>query len=123
MAEASLSAPSANESSSSGGSSDGAIDGPVNPAKGGGGAFNALAGYIFGGNSRKEKMAMTTPVFSDSNGRMQFVVRSSDEVYSACRLTSRPCQSPHEHCARCMSSNVSHALHNSRSSCPRLEEI
>ena len=53
----------------------------VNPAKGGGSAFNALAGYIFGENSRKETMAMTTPVFSDSNGHMQFVVRSSGEVW------------------------------------------
>lgn len=50
------------------------------PDKGGNGAFNMLAGYIFGGNERKERMAMTMPVFSDSNGLMQFVVRSSDEV-------------------------------------------
>ena len=31
-----------------------------------------LAGYIFGKNDRKEKMAMTMPVFSDNSGRMQF---------------------------------------------------
>ncbi len=70
--DASSAQPESNEDSSSAGG--------VNPARGGGGAFNALAGYIFGGNERKEKMAMTMPVFSDSQGRMQFVVRSSDEV-------------------------------------------
>ena len=30
----------------------------------GAGAFQALAGYIFGKNKREEKMAMTTPVFT-----------------------------------------------------------
>ena len=52
----------------------------VNPAAGGSGAFNALAGYIFGGNAARDRMAMTTPVFTDSRGSMQFVVRTSDDV-------------------------------------------
>lgn len=30
--------------------------------------FNRLAGYIFGNNIRKEKMAMTTPVFRENSG-------------------------------------------------------
>ena len=44
------------------------------PSGEGGGAFNALAGYIFGKNDRQQKMSMTTPVFTDSQGKMQFVV-------------------------------------------------
>ena len=44
------------------------------------GAFQALAGYIFGGNQADKKMAMTTPVLSytDSSGgrRMAFVLPS-----------------------------------------------
>ena len=55
-------------------------NGVVNPAAGGGGAFNALAGYIFGGNAARDRMAMTTPVFTDSSGTMQFVVRTTDDV-------------------------------------------
>ena len=44
-------------------------------------AFNRLAGYIFGKNERNEKMEMTTPVFSNKNQKMQFVVEeSSSEV-------------------------------------------
>lgn len=46
----------------------------VSPAGPGGAAFGALAGYIFGGNEAGQRMAMTTPVFSDSAGRMRFVV-------------------------------------------------
>ena len=60
----------------------------VSPAAGGGGAFNALAGYIFGGNAARDRMAMTTPVFTDSGGSMQFVVRTSDDV----RLASHGCE-------------------------------
>jgi len=59
----------------------------VNPAAGGSGAFNALAGYIFGGNSARDRMAMTTPVFTDSCGSMQFVVRTSDDV----RISATSC--------------------------------
>ena len=44
------------------------------PSGEGGSAFNALAGYIFGKNDRQQKMSMTTPVFTDSQGKMQFVV-------------------------------------------------
>ena len=44
------------------------------PSGEGGGAFNTLAGYIFGKNDRQQKMSMTTPVFTDSQGKMQFVV-------------------------------------------------
>lgn len=42
-------------------------------------AFNALAGYIFGGNASSKKMAMTTPVFSSTDGTMDFVVSASAE--------------------------------------------
>lgn len=49
----------------------------VNPAGAGTRAFRSLAEYIFGGNDRGEKMAMTTPVFSDSRGNMQFVIGPS----------------------------------------------
>lgn len=34
-------------------------------------AFRDLAGYIFGANEAKQKMAMTTPVYSDTSGVMQ----------------------------------------------------
>eukprot|EP00775_Hariotina_reticulata_P003368 gene3368-3643_t len=54
-----------------------ALGGPsytINPASAGMKAFNALAGYIFGGNVSSTKMKMTTPVLSDSDGKMQFVV-------------------------------------------------
>ncbi len=44
---------------------------PLNPASRGDEAFGALARFIFGGNSRQEKMAMTTPVFSSTRGAMQ----------------------------------------------------
>ena len=46
------------------------------PAGDGGSSFNTLAGYLFGKNKDSEKMAMTTPVFSDSDGKMQFVVKA-----------------------------------------------
>jgi hypothetical protein len=42
-------------------------------------AFNALAGYIFGGNASGTKMAMTTPVFSSTDGTMEFVVSAKAE--------------------------------------------
>ncbi|CAG9465527.1 unnamed protein product [Pedinophyceae sp. YPF-701] len=41
------------------------------------GSFQSLARYIFGGNARGEKMAMTTPVFTEPAGRMQFVMGST----------------------------------------------
>lgn len=43
-------------------------------------AFGRLAGYIFGKNSRKEKMSMTAPVFSNTSGRLQFVMDKSHQV-------------------------------------------
>jgi len=43
------------------------------PKMSGAGAFQALAGYIFGKNKREEKMAMTTPVFTRA-GQMEFVL-------------------------------------------------
>uniref|UniRef100_A0A7S4BQM8 SOUL heme-binding protein n=1 Tax=Chrysotila carterae TaxID=13221 RepID=A0A7S4BQM8_CHRCT len=50
------------------------------PSMGGAGAFQALAGYIFGSNERNEKMAMTTPVLSrtaaDGGRKMSFVLPS-----------------------------------------------
>ncbi|KAL0027314.1 hypothetical protein WJX77_012126 [Trebouxia sp. C0004] len=45
-------------------------------------AFMTLAGYIFGKNERQEKMAMTTPVFSDSSGRMQFFMGTGRDTGS-----------------------------------------
>lgn len=47
------------------------------PAAGGSRAFGTLARYLFGGNERKEAMKMTTPVFSDTQGTMQFVMEPS----------------------------------------------
>eukprot|EP00877_Chromochloris_zofingiensis_P004288 jgi/Chrzof1/13860/Cz08g15100.t1 len=49
----------------------------VNPASAGVAAFRALAGYIFGGNAAGEKMKMTTPVFTSTQGTMQFVIGPS----------------------------------------------
>ena len=43
-------------------------------------AFGRLAGYIFGKNSRSEKMSMTAPVFSNTSGRLQFVMDKSHQV-------------------------------------------
>jgi hypothetical protein len=51
----------------------------INPASVGIKAFNALAGYIFGGNAAGTKMAMTTPVFSSTDGTMEFVVSANAE--------------------------------------------
>lgn len=42
--------------------------------------FNRLAEYIFGGNKTNEKMEMTTPVFTDTSGKMQFVIGSKFKV-------------------------------------------
>ncbi|QDZ18762.1 SOUL heme-binding protein [Chloropicon primus] len=39
--------------------------------------FNALASFIFGGNDRKESMNMTTPVYTTSEQKMQFVLEKS----------------------------------------------
>lgn len=62
------------DASSSGRKDDG------NPAGRGDGAFNALAKYIFGDNASSTKMQMTTPVFTDANGTMQFVIDPSFQV-------------------------------------------
>ena len=53
-----------------------------NAAGDGKSAFMTLAGFIFGKNDRKEKMAMTMPVFSDSSGRMQFFM-GNNKVYTS----------------------------------------
>jgi hypothetical protein len=46
---------------------------PVAEASGGDSrAFGTLAGYLFGRNAEQRSMAMTTPVYSSSEGRMQF---------------------------------------------------
>lgn len=55
-------------------SSSSSSKGGINPASAGMKAFNALAKYIFGGNASGTKMAMTTPVFTSTDGTMQFVV-------------------------------------------------
>ncbi len=51
-----------------------------NPKGRGDGAFNALAKYIFGDNASSTKMQMTTPVFTDDRGTMQFVIDPSYQV-------------------------------------------
>ena len=50
------------------------------PAGEGDKAFNALAKYIFGNNASSTKMQMTTPVFTDDRGAMQFVIDPSFQV-------------------------------------------
>lgn len=66
------------------------------PAGKGDGAFNTLAKYIFGGNAAGARMSMTTPVFSDNRGAMQFVIEPDYQV-------SLPCLSrPHCCCSFCM---------------------
>lgn len=62
------------------------VSGGINPASAGMKAFNALAGYIFGGNSAGSKMAMTTPVFSSTAGTMQFVVPTDPSLVSLLQL-------------------------------------
>ena len=52
----------------------------ASPAGRGDGAFNRLAGFIFGGNAAGARMQMTSPVLSDSRGRMQFVIEPSYKV-------------------------------------------
>ena len=39
--------------------------------------FNALASFIFGGNDKKESMNMTTPVYTTSEQKMQFVLEKA----------------------------------------------
>eukprot|EP00208_Stichococcus_sp_RCC1054_P000489 CAMPEP_0206140442 /NCGR_PEP_ID=MMETSP1473-20131121/9492_1 /ASSEMBLY_ACC=CAM_ASM_001109 /TAXON_ID=1461547 /ORGANISM="Stichococcus sp, Strain RCC1054" /LENGTH=369 /DNA_ID=CAMNT_0053534595 /DNA_START=232 /DNA_END=1341 /DNA_ORIENTATION=+ len=63
-------------------------DAATNDSKGSGGggdgrksAFRTLARYIFGeGNDRREKLGMSTPVFTSETGRMQFVVGKADKA-------------------------------------------
>ncbi|CAM6001894.1 unnamed protein product [Sphagnum balticum] len=47
-----------------------------------GAGFNTLASYIFGGNSRKEQLSMTTPVVIE-NGVMEFVLPRGTDAASA----------------------------------------
>jgi len=48
------------------------------PEQAGFGAFNALAGYIFGKNKEEKKMAMTTPVINHGKSqKMSFIMPSS----------------------------------------------
>ncbi|KAF8066298.1 heme-binding-like protein [Scenedesmus sp. PABB004] len=67
-----------------GGAAEGAGSGAgarrVNPASAGMRAFNALAGYLFGKNAAGAKMAMTTPVLSDTAGNMAFVVDAAPQA-------------------------------------------
>lgn len=63
----------------------------VNPAGPGMKAFRALAGYLFGGNAQRESLAMTTPVFTDTRGRMQFVV-GDKEIQVRFLLVASGCQ-------------------------------
>lgn len=64
------------EASTSGSDSDS----NSSPAGKGDGAFNTLAKYIFGGNAAGARMSMTTPVFSDNRGAMQFVIEPGYRV-------------------------------------------
>ena len=56
-------------------------DSSGSPAGKGDGAFNTLAKFIFGGNAAGTRMRMTTPVFSDNRGSMQFVIEPSYQVW------------------------------------------
>ena len=84
------------DASSSGRKDDGS------PAGKGDGAFNALAKYIFGDNASSTKMQMTTPVFTDDSGTMQFVIDpsfqvGSYEVLHLGQLMSTPKRNPMSH--------------------------
>ena len=77
------------------GFSTAALDGPNDGGSGsssmGPRAFQTLAGYIFGDNEAEAKMAMTTPVISDSGGdraRMAFVLPS--DYWAAPNSAPRP---------------------------------
>ncbi len=76
------------------------------PAGKGDGAFNTLAKYIFGGNAAGARMSMTTPVFSDNRGAMQFVIEPGYQV-------SLPCLSrPHCCCSfSCIELWLSQSIH------------
>jgi hypothetical protein len=50
----------------------------VSPASAGVKAFGELAKYLFGGNSEGRKMKMTSPVLSNSEGVLRFVIGPSD---------------------------------------------
>ena len=43
-------------------------------------AFRELAGFLFGKNSKQEKMSMTVPVLTDTTGAMQFVLPADMKV-------------------------------------------
>lgn len=51
------------------------------------GAFGVLAGYIFGRNADQQSMAMTTPVLTSPEGRMQFYVGGGRTADTAPRPT------------------------------------
>lgn len=46
----------------------------------GGAAFNAIAAYLFGANSAKKSMEMTTPVATTSVGEMRFFLKKDDSM-------------------------------------------
>lgn len=58
------------------------MDMPANAGVADGTGFNDLAGYIFGGNTARERMEMTTPVITTPGGQdaapgtMQFVMEN-----------------------------------------------
>lgn len=51
----------------------------VNDISSSGGAFNALAAYIFGANEEDKTLEMTTPVVTTSTGEMRFFLKKKDE--------------------------------------------
>jgi len=50
----------------------------VNDISSSGGAFNALAAYIFGANEEEKTLDMTTPVVTTSTGEMRFFLKKND---------------------------------------------
>lgn len=78
LAEADMDSSSSRAASGKGASSS-------SPASKGDGAFNTLAKFIFGGNAAGVRMQMTTPVFTDDQGSMQFVIEPSYQVSIGCQ--------------------------------------
>ena len=72
VAEAPVAIAATSSSSSGGGGS--AVSSPA--SRGGVPAFFALVDYISGGNEAQQRYLMTTPVFTDTDGRMQFMIGS-----------------------------------------------
>ena len=69
------------------------FDMAASPEKAGFGAFNALAGYIFGGNKEQVKMKMTTPVINHgASSKMSFIMPSNYWAPEAAGSAPTPAQ-------------------------------